>query len=341
MFKEVLEGKAKISIPVEKKISRKLPVFYNPIMSFNRDMSVYVLNALNNKDMQIALPLAGTGVRAVRFFKELKKGIIRSVYINDTSENAVKLIKNNLKNNNVRSKFEISNSDANIFLVNGLGFDYIDIDPFGSPNHFLSNSIMRLSRNGILAVTATDTSALCGTYTNACKRKYWAIPLRNELMHEVGLRILIRKVQLIGADFEKALTPVLSYSKDHYMRIFFKCEKGKTKVDKIIKQHSMFEKAGPLWAGTINDKKLLKKIIKNLPENYPEKKFIQLLHDELDVVGFYDIHVLAKKYKISPLLKIEKIIKAIKRNYKVTRTHFSQTGLKTNAKEGEIVKCMK
>ncbi|MCU0373510.1 MAG: ATP-binding protein, partial [Ignavibacteria bacterium] len=42
------------------------------------------------------------------------------------------------------------------------GFDYIDIDPFGSPCPFLDAAIKRLSRGGILAVTATDTSALAG-----------------------------------------------------------------------------------------------------------------------------------------------------------------------------------
>ena len=73
--------------------------------------------------------------------------------------------------------------------MNSTGFDYIDVDPFGSPNPFLDAAIKRIARDGILAVTATDTAPLCGTYTNACRRKYWAVPLRNELMHEIGIRI--------------------------------------------------------------------------------------------------------------------------------------------------------
>ena len=44
-------------------------------------------------------------------------------------------------------------------------------------------------------------------------------------MHEIGLRILIRRVQLAGSVYDKALIPILSYSKEHYMRVFFKCEK--------------------------------------------------------------------------------------------------------------------
>ena len=62
------------------------------------------------------------------------------------------------------------------------GFDYIEIDPFGSPTDFLESSIVRLSRRGILAVTATDTAPLCGTYPNTCKRKYsYWLPLQDAL----------------------------------------------------------------------------------------------------------------------------------------------------------------
>ena len=60
-------------------------------------------------------------------------------------------------------------------------------------------------------------------------------------MHETGIRILIRKVQLIGAQFEKALTPIFSFYADHYYRVFFKCEKGKKKADEIVKQHQIMK----------------------------------------------------------------------------------------------------
>ena len=49
MFKIINEGDIKFHAPVEKKISKSLPVFYNPIMKLNRDISILLLNALNNK----------------------------------------------------------------------------------------------------------------------------------------------------------------------------------------------------------------------------------------------------------------------------------------------------
>ena len=247
--------------------------------------------------------------------------------------------------------------DANEFILSYNGFDYIDIDPFGSPNPFLTSAIIRIARDGILAVTATDTSALSGTYTNACKRKYWAKPLRNELMHEVGLRILIRKVQMIGANFDKALIPLLSYSKDHYMRIFFRCEKGKKKADEIMKQHKFLlyhdsmdveisnfplkekglQYSGPLWTGKLNDKRLLKKIMKGVDETYEDYAFLKTLSEEIEEIGFYDIHILSKKYKLTP--RINDLIENLKKKkFSVSRTHLTPKGIKTNAKIKEILK---
>src|SRR3989338_5496254 len=249
----VNEGSAKLGIPKAEKISKKMDVFYNPVMSLNRDISVLLLNSINKSSMQIADPLAATGVRSIRFLKELYRNKIKKIYINDNNRSAVKLIKKNLKLNDIKIKngIIISNKDANLFILNSTGFDYIDIDPFGSPNFMLDAACKRLARGGILAVTATDTSALCGTFPKACIRKYWALPKKGPIMHETGLRILIRKIQLIAAQYGKALIPVFSYSKEHYMRVFLKNLKGKEKADGILKLHGMSNGVGPMWLGSL------------------------------------------------------------------------------------------
>ena len=241
MYEIITEGKVKMYAPKDDKVSKKLPVFYNPVMKLNRDISLLLLNALcktkNIENMEIGLPLAGTGVRAMRFLAEGGHWV-GSVYANDHSEEAYNLMKRNMELNfEDTDKIHLKCNDANKFLMDSMGFDYIDIDPFGSPNLFLENAIRRLNKGGVLAVTATDTSALAGTYPSACRRKYWAKPMRNELMHEVGIRILIRKVQLVASQLSKALTPVFCYSHQHYMRVFFVCQKGKMKVDDVLKKH--------------------------------------------------------------------------------------------------------
>lgn len=335
MYQIIKEANARIKISKKKKITSKLLIFYNPVMKFNRDINILLLNSINKNNMQIALPLAGTGVRGIRFLLELKKNKIKNISFNDNNKNFPKIIKTNLRLNKINKAIKIFNEDANLFLLKSSGFDYIDIDPFGSPNPFLDSAIKRLARGGILAVTATDTSALCGTYPNACKRKYWAIPLRNEIMHEFGLRILIRKIQLIGSQYDKALLPIFSYYKDHYMRLFLLCEKGKTKVTNILKQHSHFQNSGPIWLGKLWDTKLVNKMLKNAKIR-DLIKFLAIIKDEskINTVGFYDTHKLSKK-----IIKKDILIKKIKKKgYKAADTHFKGEGIRSDIPKKELIK---
>jgi len=321
---EIVEGKARINVYLGK-VSKKLPVFYNPNMKLNRDISISLINALGG-EWQIALPLAGSGVRGIRMLKECENV---KVSFNDYNVEASELIMQNLQSNGVTG--DVFCKDAELFLQLSTGFNYIDIDPFGSPNFLLDIAVKRLSRGGILAVTATDTSALSGTYPKACMRKYWAKPLRNELMHEIGVRILARKVQLIAAQYEKALVPVFSHSSLHYMRVYFKCTKGKKHVDEVLKQHGLFKDVGPMWLGQLWDKDLVARM---------SLGSLSVIKDEcqLDVVGFYDIHRTCKRLKIS-VPKMSVVVAAIeKAGYKVSATHFNEYGVRTDMPEDEFLR---
>ncbi|MBU0469899.1 MAG: tRNA (guanine(26)-N(2))-dimethyltransferase [Nanoarchaeota archaeon] len=368
----VEENSVKIKVEIPKKdVHAKMEVFYNPLMKSNRNISVLLLNSVDNKKMNLALPLAGSGIRGLRFLQELEKGKINHLFLNDKKDNFVKMFNENLKLNKIskakENSISVFNQEASLFLLNLTEeqnikdfcgyFDYIDLDPFGSPNPFLSVTLARITRKGIIAITATDTAALTGTYPKVTKRKYWARSMRNDLMHEIGLRILIRKVQLHGVQFDKALVPILSYHKDHYFRVYFVSNKGKENSDEVIKEHQYllscpkclsfkisnynqencscgwkYDYAGPLWTGKLFDQKLLQAMLKNNP--FPEEeKFLQLLNDEMDTPFFYDLHALSKKYKTDPP-KMELALKKLKG----TRTHFSLTGLKTEKSLKEVLK---
>ncbi|MBW3020900.1 tRNA (guanine(26)-N(2))-dimethyltransferase [Candidatus Woesearchaeota archaeon] len=313
----ITEGKATIYM-YKGKISKELPVFYNPVMQLNRDVSIEVIN--KSKSKHVALPLSGTGIRGIRILKECN---VETLTMNDHSEEAVLLIKDNLKLNKVKA--DVENKDANLFLLESRGFDYIDIDPFGYPGPFLDSAVKRIARNGILAVTATDTSALSGTFPNACRRKYGIKPLKDSNMHENGLRILIKFCQNFGMMYDKALIPILSYSKDHYMRVFFRCEKGKEKCNELLKQQRQW------WEGQLWDKTFLKGI---------KNEFVQQLYEEslIDVNGFYLIHDICKKEKLD-VPKFDVLMKKIKnKGYKVSRTHFDLRGLRSDIGYDELVK---
>ncbi|MBN1645570.1 hypothetical protein JW868_00860 [Candidatus Woesearchaeota archaeon] len=351
-LQKTTEGKAFLWVPVEKKISKELPVFYNPVMKHNRDISILLLAVLGRKGMNVCLPLAGSGVRGIRFMKELPKDMVGSLVMNDKDEFSAQTMKKNLALNKIKSSnIKVMQKNANVLLLEGQGMDYIDIDPFGTPNPFLDAGVAKTSRNGILAVTATDTSSLCGTYPAACKRKYWADTVKHPQMHETGLRVLIRKCQLVGGQYERALLPVFSYSKDHYMRVFFLCERGKEKVDKILSRHGMYNDGkhqhGPLWLDKLLDSKLTDKIKylgeKMFPEDKELNKFLRTIANEskINTVGFHDIHSIFKKNRLPQIPKFEKIISELKKKkFQACQTHFTEKGIRSDVSEKELTEIL-
>lgn len=362
-MERITEVSATIQAKPKEIVDKKMPVFYNPVMKMNRDISILLLSAFSklraessvqsDSPLRIADPLAGSGIRSIRMIKELPSDMIKEMSVNDKKENYKEYLETNLElsklSDEQKAKIKIFNEDANTFLFENRPFDYIDIDPFGTPNPFLDSAIRSLRSEGILAVTATDTSALCGSYPKACQRKYWAKPLRNELMHEIGIRILIRKVQLMGTNHQRALVPILSYSMDHYMRVFFRFDKGKKNMDKVLSQHEPYcvqdpatqnaETFGPIWTGQLNDLDLLKKI--NLDDaDKKTAKLIETLIEESHIpgIGFIDLHKEAKG-KPGSLPKITDVMQKLKeKGFKVSRTHFCDTAIKTDAEKEEITK---
>ncbi len=367
--KTVKEGKISIYVEDVQKISRKMQIFYNPVMELNREISILLLKSINQKNLRIADILAGTGIRCARFLLELPKNKINTVALNDFNPHFKKNIKKLIKQNKLLSKkIEVHNEDANLFLLNSKGFDYVDIDPFGSPNFYLDSAIKRLSRRGILAVTATDTSALCGSHENACKRKYWAKPAHNELMHEIGVRILVRKVQLIGAQFEKALAPIFVHSTQHYVRVYFQCVKGKKQIDEILKQHLFFmfctkcknhftskinsanctnctnklEYFGPIWVGELWDKTIAQKMFAH-SKNTIAQNLLQTINSEAqqNICGFYCLPKLCSISKCAVPKKDLLIAQIISLGYSASGTHFAADAIKTNMPIKELLLIIK
>lgn len=78
------EHSIKLNIKLPKgDVSADMEVFYNPVMISNRNISILLLNSLENTEMNIVDHLAGSGIRSLRFLKELKKKKINHLFIND------------------------------------------------------------------------------------------------------------------------------------------------------------------------------------------------------------------------------------------------------------------
>ena len=68
---------------------------------------------------------------------------------------------------------EFRNEDSRQVLLSS-GWQWVGIDPFGSPVPFLDSAMQSSARRAVMEITATDTAALTGSSARACLRRYGA-----------------------------------------------------------------------------------------------------------------------------------------------------------------------
>ena len=364
----VNEGRATIKVPYFEKVSAKAPVFYNPVMELNRDISVIALQAFRNsqhQDLSICDAFGGTGIRGIRYSLEIEG--VESVVINDLNPLAVQFADENIRKNGL-GNVRVCREDANILMRSCRGkFDVVDVDPFGTPATYIESAAISLKAGGMLCVTATDTSSLCGTYKEPCIRKYGSMPLKTEYCHEVGLRILAGFISRTFSKYKKFITLKFSHSSEHYLRIYLTVGKGAKKTDASLKNQGYiahcpkclyrmsapgitphipstcpqcggtFQIGGPLWLGNLLDTEFIEDLMNLLP-TLPlkkDKETLKLLErcyeESTGPATFYDLHQISKKLKISAPPINQVLIKLEEEGYFASRTHFKPTGIKTDA----------
>ena len=376
-IKHIEEGLTQIEFPEFDKISSDAPVFYNPHMEMNRDLSILAIQVFQkqeNRELNICDLFGGSGIRGVRYKNEIDG--VGEVSINDISETANYFERHNIELNNL-DDVEVYQHDASMFLRMNRGkFDVIDIDPFGTPSPFLDSAGYCARRNSLLCVTATDTSALCGTYQEPCIRKYNSKPYKSEYCHETGIRILAGFVALTLSKYAKYIEVKMSHSTEHYMRLYLEIKKGSKRTDESLKNIGYIshcknclhrqvsnglaspieevcpvcgEKlvhAGPLWIGAIQDADFIEKMIDeaNHKKINTEKDALKLLNacllEACAPATFYDVHTVCKSLKISAP-KLDLIFDEIKnQGFIAIKTHFNPLGIKTNATIKDIEKIL-
>lgn len=369
----VEEGLTKIEFPEYEKVSSAAPVFYNPHMELNRDLSILAIQVFQKeqeREINICDLFGGSGIRGIRYKKEIDG--VGEVSINDISETANHFERHNIELNDL-SDVEVYQHDASMFLRMKRGeFDVIDIDPFGTPSPFLDSAGYCSRRNSLLCVTATDTSALCGTYPEPCIRKYNSKPYKSEYCHETGIRILAGFVALTLSKYAKYIEVKMSHSTEHYMRLYLEVNKGSKKTDESLKNIGYIshcknclhrqtrnglaspiddvcpvcgEKmvhAGPLWLGDIQDREFIQKMIDetNYKKINREKEALKLLNKCLIESGapatFYDVHTICKSLKVSAP-KFDLILDELKKEgFEAIKTHYNPLGIKSDAEIEDI-----
>ncbi|PKP56312.1 MAG: hypothetical protein CVT89_06435, partial [Candidatus Altiarchaeales archaeon HGW-Altiarchaeales-2] len=313
--------------------------------------------------------LSACGALSIRLKKEAED---IEVHSNEISDETIKFLRQNKEDNNV--DIIIHNRDLNLLLNEDGNFDFIDIDPFGSPVRFLSNVLLNARHNTIIGITATDLGTLCGRFGDACIRRYGTFSSKTGFDKEFGLRNLIGYVAREAAKYEVGIEILFSYYFVHYFKVYetlrnlnflLYCDISmsrkyiafadigtenfcdfKNEVFEISEQQqgecgNKFKILGPIWSGKFADENVCDLLSKEVKEK-TEQKILTLVKEEQNIlVPYYDLHKFCKINHIG-IKGTDEIIKIARENgLKSTRTHFDGTGLRFNGNADELLKILK
>jgi tRNA (guanine26-N2/guanine27-N2)-dimethyltransferase len=381
--KKYSEGQTSFFAPtVGEIVSASDVVFYNPRMEFSRDVSMCLVETYQRiigREMDLCEPLTSCGVRVVRWACEVPA--VRSILAGDINPKAVFLANINASLNRVLDRVEILRTDANLLLgtslSNGRRFDVIDIDPFGSPVHFIDPALRSLrSEGGLLCLTATDMQPLCGIHPDAALRKYGGTSLRTEYCHEIAIRLMVGAAVRIAAEHDLGVKVAFAHSSDHYVRAYLLTERNAAGADesakrmgfifhcfkcdnrKVVAKSEVFSEeskcdlcgssmkvAGPLWCGQLWEKQFVDTA--RIVAREAEHKFSHRLEKMLSLISseysgpptYYDLHSISDLEGLSspPTSRIVEGLK--KKGFYASLTHFKGTCVRTDA-DIETVKAL-
>jgi tRNA (guanine26-N2/guanine27-N2)-dimethyltransferase len=358
----IQEGKVKVVVPKLEAFKKqpsdyapsKAPVFYNPVMEMNRDVSVLAFQSyqqLVGREISICDPLTGSGIRGVRFAAEIHG--VKRIVVSDINKRSFNLAQQNVHLNGLQDLVTVEDKDANC-LLNCHGaprkrFAIVDVDPFGSPVPYLDSAVRALRNKGLLAATATDLAPLCGVHVKACIRKYGGKPLRTEYCHELAVRLLAGCIAKVAAKQDIGVHIVFSHSSDHYIRVYAQIGYGAKKADASVKNlgyvahcfncfHREPEKmfsarflekcpecgskmdwAGPLWLGKIFDPEFCEKMAQEnkrtaFRNSVRISKLMSLAKDEAEAPVTYYVIDKISNKLSSPVPSVNAMLKILRDN---------------------------
>ncbi|RDD54047.1 MAG: hypothetical protein BA066_01395 [Candidatus Korarchaeota archaeon NZ13-K] len=330
----------------------KAPVFYNPRMKLNRDLSVTVFSSLNLRSA--ADLMAASGVRALRLRLE---GGADEVIACDSNCLSVQVMRINVRLNRatgIRVRCSDARLEAERMAWEGERVDYLDLDPFGSPAPFIDSSLRAVRGGGILGVTATDEPPLFGIYPKKLFRYYGVSGRKLPFCKEFGIRALISFVVRTAARLDLAAEPLLSYGEAHYIRAYFRIERGASRAQRLLGQLGWLAQRdggfelmrgvdelpgsggwmGPVWLGGLVSKDFLDEL---KPINEEVENLVERLREEADGPPFY--------YKLDDICselniripKISIVIESLREmGHFAARSHLDPLGVKTTASKSEL-----
>ena len=248
----VLEGRTEHRLPpakkgrTEKQLERHgkgpadkahRPAFHNPAMADCRTRSVLLMDHMldtewfNKPRIHTLDALCATGSRINRWLTELPPEKAERLLLvgADLDEEALEYARQNCPN------VEFRNEDSRQVLLSS-GWQWVDIDPFGSPVPFLDSAMQSSARRAVMEITATDTAALTGSSASACLRRYGAKIRTDEMAHDSALRLLMATVARTAAQHDRCIMPLLSSWDSHHIRVSVKVHRSIQAANELEEQ---------------------------------------------------------------------------------------------------------
>ncbi|CAL7938564.1 unnamed protein product [Xylocopa violacea] len=313
----IKEGEAEILVD-------DVNVFYNPVQEFNRDLSVAVLttyiknrneeavkaNAEEQKGIALLEALSATGLRSIRYAKEVQ---------------------------------EASQEDATLLMYQSRRdkFNAIDLDPYGCPTIFLDGAVQCVSDGGLLMITATDMAVLAGRYG-----RYVTPILSVSADFYIRAFVKVFSSQIKCKENATKIGTIYQCTGCESINTQPLCYKNLSGVYKLtslpyvnrycdICHHKQHE-GGPIWLGPLHDQHFVSHLLCNLGEmKLGTLKRIEgvlnVIHEELDVPLYYTLDRLMSIIRCvtPPMLMFRSAL--LNAGYRVSYSHACKTSIKTNA----------
>ena len=242
-----IEGRTLFRLPKEKRgspnaigpIAKDKHVFYNPAMAGSRTRTVLLMEAYLNQIGEIGRPfrvldaMCATGLRARRILHEITEPERIHITATDIDIKSIEwAAATHALYPPLEGKIEWKCADIRRGLDGG--YDWIDIDPFGSPVPFLEPLLQRAGRTCVVSVSATDTAALTGAAAKALARRYGARARRDRINHHAGARILVGWLALTAARHDRIIEPILTIVDGHHIRTTVRTRYSPTNAGEVF-----------------------------------------------------------------------------------------------------------
>ncbi len=345
-------------MPVEKGVSFRLwRAFYNPRAEVARGLGVLAARVLGVRS--IFETFAGGGIRTLLYAKYVRPELH---HINEGHRGFLcELLHNYLAEGLPTEGLRLTVSDFltgwGEFACEGIRYDWVDLDPFGTPSPFLVGALSLVRPGGYLYVTSTDTATLSGKRRGEDVRLYGVALRPWEAYAEMGARALIYTVWSAANSLNLHVRPLFVYYERYAYRLLVRVGERRRAEGigflhrcKVCGTYSVSPKAkgvceacggdlegvGPVWIGPLYDPALLRAMEEEAEGMGWERegRAIRRMRGEVPVPMYYVLTDL----RLPQTPSVRRVVRSLREaGFKASRTQFHPGAVKTDATRPELL----